>query len=68
MIGNIGKFDKVIRRSIGLIMIGLGFYYKSWLGMIGIVPIIMTYLNFCPIYVPLKINTKEKEEENAGNN
>lgn len=68
MIGNMGRFDKVIRRSLGLMVIGLGFYYKSLLGLIGLLPIAMTYLNFCPVYVPFKINTKKEDEDDAGNN
>lgn len=64
MICNIGSFDIVLRRSLGFIIMGLGFYFKSSIGLIGILPIATTYLNYCPIYIPFKINTKEKE--NAG--
>ncbi|MBC7451946.1 MAG: DUF2892 domain-containing protein, partial [Cytophagales bacterium] len=55
MICNMGSLDKVIRRSLGLIIIGLGFYFENPIGLIGILTIAMTYLNYCPIYVPFKI-------------
>jgi hypothetical protein len=65
---NIGKFDRVLRRSLGLIIIGLGFYYKSWFGLIGLIPIGFSYWNYCPLYTAFKINTNKGEEENVGIN
>lgn len=65
---NIGGLDKVVRRSVGLIIIGLGLYYQSWFGLIGLLPIGFSYWNHCPIYIPFNINTKKGEEENDGIN
>lgn len=61
---NIGKFDRVLRRCIGLIIIGFGIYFKSYLGWIGILPILMSYVNYCPLYIPFNINTKKEETTN----
>lgn len=47
---NIGDTDKIIRLLVGLVIVGLGIYFKSWLGIIGIVPIITALLNYCPGY------------------
>ena len=62
---NIGSLDKVIRRAMGLIIIGLGFYLKSWYGLLGLIPIVLSYLNYCPLYTPFKINTRKGGDENA---
>ena len=61
MTKNIGATDKVIRWIIGLVIISAGIYYKSWWGALGVIPLITAMLSWCPLYVPLKINTKAKE-------
>jgi len=59
---NIGKIDKILRVIVGLIIGGLGIYYKSWWGLIGIVPVFTALMSFCPIYPAFKISTKKGEE------
>jgi hypothetical protein len=54
---NVGKSDKILRVLIGLIIIGTGFYFKSWWGGIGIVPILTAVIGWCPLYTPLRIST-----------
>lgn len=54
---NIGKVDKVIRIIIGLLIIAYGIVDSSWLGVIGLIPIITAFIRWCPLYCPLKINT-----------
>ena len=56
---NVGKADRIIRIIVGLIIIGIGIYYKSWWGAIGIIPIITGGLGWCPAYLPFKINTNK---------
>jgi len=60
---NVGLLDKIIRRSVGMMIIGVGFYYHSWWGLVGLFPIMVSFLNFCPIYLSLKINTKRKDDD-----
>ena len=63
---NIGSVDKAIRVIAGLAIIGLGLYYKSWLGLIGIVPLTTSLMGWCPPYALLGINTcgaKASEEQ-----
>lgn len=60
MKANIGSSDKVIRLVLGVIIIVLGFYFNSWWGVIGLVPIITVVINFCPIYGMLGISTNKK--------
>ena len=54
---NIGKADKTVRIIIGVVILALGFWFKSWLGLIGIVPIVTALIGWCPAYLPFGINT-----------
>jgi hypothetical protein len=58
---NVGKTDKIIRWVIGIIIAAVGWYYQSWWGLLAIIPIATAIFGFCSLYVPLKINTCEKE-------
>ncbi|MBT4138091.1 MAG: DUF2892 domain-containing protein [Candidatus Latescibacteria bacterium] len=57
---NVGRKDRVAR-----IVIGVGVYFQSWLGAIGIVPLFTAVVRWCPAYVPFGTSTCEKEA--AGN-
>lgn len=57
MKANIGSTDKVVRLILGAVIIILGFYFNTWWGIIGLVPIITVAINFCPIYGILGIST-----------
>jgi len=61
MQSNIGSIDKIVRIVVGILIGAAGFYFKTWLGLIGIVPILTALINWCPLYTPLKINTKKKD-------
>jgi hypothetical protein len=54
---NVGSADRVIRLILGLVIIGIGYYYQSWWGAIGIVPIFTALIGWCPAYLPFGINT-----------
>jgi hypothetical protein len=54
---NVGKTDKIIRVIAGLVIILLGIIYKSWWGVIGILPVITAAIGWCPLYVPFRICT-----------
>ena len=62
MKANIGSIDKVVRLILGAVIIILGFYFNTWWGIIGLVPIITVAINFCPIYGILGISTISKEK------
>ena len=61
---NVGKGDKIFRVIVGIVIILLGFYYKSWWGAIGLIPLSTAALGWCPIYLPFGISTcKTKSAE-----
>jgi hypothetical protein len=63
MICNVGKTDKIIRWIIGIIIASLGLYYKSWWGLLAIIPILTAIFGFCALYIPFKMSTCGKESK-----
>lgn len=54
---NMGKTDRIIRSIIGIAMIAVGFYFQSWWGAIGIIPLGTALLGVCPAYLPFGISS-----------
>ncbi len=59
---NIGKSDRAFRVILGLLICGLGFYFKSYWGFIGILPLATAGLRVCPAYLPFHLSTVKKGE------
>ena len=57
MKANIGNTDRLIRYVAGLALLGAGFYFKSWWGLIGLGPILTATIRFCPAYLPFGLST-----------
>lgn len=57
---NVGKTEQVIRISIGVIIVLLGLYFRSWWGLIGLAPIITGTIRYCPANALLGINNCQK--------
>ena len=60
MTHNIGAADKTARLIAGLALLSLVLLLSGphrWYGLIGIVPLATAYLNFCPLYTLLGVNT-----------
>ncbi len=47
---NVGKIDRISRVLLGLIIIAVGIYFKSWWGIIGIIPLVTAAIGWCPLY------------------
>ncbi|HKJ45613.1 MAG TPA: DUF2892 domain-containing protein [Balneolales bacterium] len=60
---NIGSADRTIRFILGIVIIALGFYYKSWWGIVGIIPLGTAFIRFCPLYLPFGLSTAPKSAE-----
>ena len=43
---------------LGLVIGIVGIYFKSWFGLIGIIPLLTALISWCPLYMPFKITTK----------
>ncbi len=59
---NVGKTDKTIRLALAIIIAGVGYYYKSWWGLVAIVPLLTGVISFCPLYKILGMNTCKKSK------
>jgi hypothetical protein len=44
----------------GLVVIGLGFYFSSWWGALGLIPLFTATTRWCPAYLPFGISTDKK--------
>jgi len=54
---NMGKTDRILRMILSIIVAGVGYYYKSWWGLIAIIPLLTAFAGFCPLYRLLGTNT-----------
>jgi hypothetical protein len=54
---NVGGIDRILRVVVGLAIIGYGAMVGSWLGAIGLVPLLTGLFSFCPFYPIFGINT-----------
>jgi len=54
---NVGGADRAIRIAAGIVIIAIGFYCKSWWGLVGIVPLATGIVGFCGLYPLFGIST-----------
>lgn len=54
---NIGSLDRIVRILLGLAVLGLGLYFKSWWGLVGLLPLLTGLVRICPAYLPFGLNT-----------
>lgn len=59
---NVGKGDRALRFIVGIVVLGAGFYFRSWWGILGLIILGTAVLRFCPAYVPFRINTAGKKD------
>jgi hypothetical protein len=57
MIANVGGADRVIRVVVGVAIIAAGIYFKSWWGVIGVLPLLTALVRHCPAYLPFGLST-----------
>ena len=60
---NIGPLDRVLRLILGGALIGFALLAKetpySYLGWIGVIPILTALVSFCPLYTLLGVRTNQ---------
>lgn len=56
---NVGNVDKAIRIILAIVIAALGIYYKSWWGLVALVPLATALMSYCLLYPLFKINTKK---------
>ena len=56
---NVGKSDRSVRIVIGVLIAVAGIYFKSWWGIVAILPLVTAFTGFCPFYKVLGITTRK---------
>jgi hypothetical protein len=59
MYQNLGSIDRIIRLAAGIAIGALGIAYGSWLGLIGLVPLLTAGIGVCPLYLPFGLSTRK---------
>jgi hypothetical protein len=54
---NIGTADRIVRILIGVAIAGAGVYYRSWWGLVALVPFVTAATGTCWLWSLLGINT-----------
>lgn len=54
---NVGSTERLLRIIVGVVIIGLGLYFQSWWGVVGLIPLLTGLFRFCPLYKILGMNT-----------
>jgi hypothetical protein len=57
MKSNVGSIDRILRIIIGLAVLGAGYTFKSWWGLVGLLPLLTATFRFCPAYLPFSLST-----------
>jgi len=63
---NVGGADRTLRITIGILILAVGFFYQSWWGAIGLIPLLTGLLRWCPAYLPIGFSTCKEEENKEG--
>ncbi len=65
MKANVGGFDRLLRVVLGLGLLGAGYHYQSWWGLVGLVPLLTAVFRFCPAYLPFGLSTCARRDTGA---
>lgn len=65
MQANIGTGDKIFRIVLGLVLIILGVVFKTWWGAIGVLPLVTSFVSFCPLYALIGVKTIRAKSTSA---
>jgi hypothetical protein len=57
MKANVGSYDVAVRFTVGCLVLFFGTHFESWWGLVGLVPLLSAITGFCPLYVPLRLDT-----------
>lgn len=62
---NIGTIDRFIRIAVGIGILGAGYYYRNWWGLVGALPILTAIVRICPAYMPFGLSTCGVKKEDS---
>ncbi len=53
----------MIRIVLGVAIAAIGIYFKSWWGLVAIVPLATAFMNWCPAFSLLGVSSSDKKVE-----
>jgi hypothetical protein len=56
---NVSFTDRIIRIILAMIIFAVGYWNRSWFGLLGFLPLITALIGYCPLYSLLGISTKK---------
>ena len=59
---NMGKTDRIVRGILGVLILAGGLYFRSWWGLVGLLPLVTSIMAWCGLYVPFRIDTRARSE------
>jgi len=59
---NMGTGDRIFRGIVGIGVLAAGFYFQTWWGLIGLIPLGTALVRWCPAYLPFGFSTAAKGE------
>ncbi len=62
---NVGNLDRAIRLILGVVMLALGYFYGSWWGLIGLIPVGTAVFGRCGLYSLCSVTTCRVKEKPA---
>ncbi|HKK34640.1 MAG TPA: DUF2892 domain-containing protein [Desulfomicrobiaceae bacterium] len=63
MQSNVGRVERVIRVTLGVLLIGFGVGMNSWWGWLGLLPLLTGVMGWCPVSSLLGISTSRVKED-----
>ncbi len=57
---NVGGLDRTVRIVLGVVGLALGLLFKSWWGLVGLLPLVTGLASWCPLYLPFHLSTRPK--------
>lgn len=60
---NVGRIDRIVRVVAGLAIVAAGFYYRSWWGFLGLIPLATALVGWCPLYTVICPTCSTKRNE-----
>jgi hypothetical protein len=62
---NVGGGDRAFRVVLGVVVISLGLYFKSWWGALGAIPLLTGVFAWCPVYLSFGTSTCAESKARA---
>lgn len=58
---NVGTADRIIRIILGILIAAAGIIFKSWWGLLAIIPLFTGIVGWCALYKPFRLSTAKQK-------